>query len=77
MTLVHHVFPNGIQAPEFPAFLVAEDADVANCDLLTQICDETWKVDEIFGIGDEKRMGVGHMGEVGFDRGRLLSAEET
>jgi hypothetical protein len=56
MTLVCHVFPNRIQAPEFSALFVTEDADVADCDLLAQVGDESRKVDEIFGVGYEERM---------------------
>jgi len=71
------VFSNCIHSPEFTTLLVAEDADISDGDLFAKVSDETGKVDEVLCVGNEERMGVGHVCQVIFEGGRLLIAEET
>lgn len=64
MALVKHVFANGLEGAEFPAFSVAVYAHVADCDLFHEKVDEARGVEEIIGVGDEEGVGRGHVGEI-------------
>jgi len=71
------MLPNGVDATEGFASLVAVDADVADRDLFTKIADEALEVDEILGIGDEEGVGDGHVSEIVVEGSGLVCAEEA
>jgi hypothetical protein len=77
VALVDHVFADGLQGVELPAFAVAVYADVADGDLFCEVVDEAGDVDEIVGIGDEEGVGGGHVGEIVLEGGERGGAEET
>lgn len=77
MALVDHVFANGFQSVEFSSPSVAVDAHVADCNLFREVVDEAGDVDEIIGVGDEERVGGGHVGEIVLEGRGGGGAEET
>ena len=77
MALVDHVFADGVEGVELPAFTVAVYADVADGDLFCEVVDEAGDVDEEIGVGDEKGVGRGHVGEVILEGGGRGCAKEA
>lgn len=77
MALVEHVFANGLQGVAFPAFSAAVYAHIADGDLFDEIADEAVDVDEIVCVGDEERVGGGHVGEIILEGWEGEGAEET
>jgi len=48
-----------------PLSAVAIDADIADGNFLAQVADESFEIDEVVRVGDEKTMGDRHMLQVG------------
>lgn len=77
MALVDHVFAHGIESVQLPSLAVTVNADVADGDLFYEVCDEAGDVDEVVCVGNEERVGGGHVGEIIIEGWECGCAEET
>lgn len=61
MRLVNHVLPDGLERAVLLALAVAAEADVSDRHLLSEIKQQTGKVDKVLAVGDEETVLLLHV----------------
>lgn len=74
---IDHMLAHSIQGVKCLAAIIAPKADVVVCHLLPQVIEQALNICAVFGVGNEKRMGDGHVLEVLYQILTLVSTEQT